>query len=112
MTEETVLDIVEQVLQSPQSTQSTREYAMNALMKLSTRFTITLPRIKSIMARYRDHLDMELQQRAVEYSAIFGKHDQMRYVLGFVKPGSQYILALIASIVYSSSQTSDLLVYI
>ncbi|XP_064404142.1 AP-1 complex subunit gamma-1-like [Halichondria panicea] len=76
--EDEVLDIVEQVLQSPQSSQSTREYAINAVMKLSTRFSVSLPRIKAIVSRYTDHLDMELQQRAVEYSAIFGKHDQMR----------------------------------
>ncbi len=80
MSEDEVLDIVEQVLQSPQSSQSTREYAINAVMKLSTRFSVSLPRIKSIVSRYTDHLDMELQQRAVEYSAIFVKHDQMRCV--------------------------------
>ncbi len=47
---------------------------------MSHRFSVTLPRIKALLVRYSQHLDMELQQRAVEYSAIFNKHDQMRWV--------------------------------
>ena len=42
------------------------------------RFSSTMPRIKSLINKYGDNLDMELQQRAVEYSAIFSKHDEMR----------------------------------
>ena len=37
VTEDEVLDVVERVLQSPQSSQTTREYAINAVMKLSIR---------------------------------------------------------------------------
>lgn len=78
VTEDGVLDVVDKVLQTPQSSLVTKEYAINAVMKLSTRFSVTLPRIKALLVRYSQHLDMELQQRAVEYSAIFNKHDQMR----------------------------------
>lgn len=42
------------------------------------RFSNTMPRIKSLITKYGDNLDMELQQRAVEYTAIFSKHDEMR----------------------------------
>ena len=42
-----------------------------------------MPRIKSLIKKYGDNLDMELQQRAVEYSAIFSKHDEMRLALSF-----------------------------
>ncbi len=45
----------------------------------SSRFSITMPRIKSLITKYGDNLDMELQQRAVEYTAIFSKHDEMRF---------------------------------
>lgn len=38
VTEDRVLDVVEKVLQSPQSSQSTRDYAINAIMKLSIRY--------------------------------------------------------------------------
>lgn len=78
VTEDSVLDVVEKVLQSPQSSHSTRDYAINAVMKLSIRFSSTMPRIKSLITKYGDNLDMELQQRAVEYTAIFSKHDEMR----------------------------------
>lgn len=78
VSEDEVLDVVERVLQSPQSSQTTREYAINAVMKLSIRFSVSLPRIKTLVQKYGDHLDMELQQRAIEYTAIFSKHDQMR----------------------------------
>ena len=37
ITEDEVLDVIERVLQSPQSALTTREYAINAIMKLSTR---------------------------------------------------------------------------
>ena len=37
VTEDEVLDVVERVLQSPQSSLTTKEYAINAAMKLSTR---------------------------------------------------------------------------
>ncbi|XP_011409718.1 PREDICTED: AP-1 complex subunit gamma-1 [Amphimedon queenslandica] len=78
VTEEDVLDVVLKVLKSPQSSQITRSYAINAIMKLSTRFSSTLPQIKSIISQYCNNLDTELQQRAVEYGAIFSKHDGMR----------------------------------
>ena len=42
------------------------------------RFSSTLARIKTIISRYSNNLDMELQQRAIEYVTIFSKHDNMR----------------------------------
>ena len=41
VSEDEVLDVVERVLQSPQSSQITREYAINAVMKLSIRWVCT-----------------------------------------------------------------------
>ena len=45
------------------------------------RFTSSMPRIKNLITKYGNNLDVELQQRAVEYSAIFSKHDDMRLVV-------------------------------
>ena len=42
------------------------------------RFSSTLARIKTIISCYSNNLDMELQQRAIEYVTIFSKHDNMR----------------------------------
>ena len=53
---------------------------------VSCRFSSTMPRIKSLITKYGDNLDMELQQRAVEYTAIFSKHDEMRLVLVLFPP--------------------------
>ena len=54
-------------------------HAINALVKLSTRLSVdTTNTIREILLRYGSSLDVELQQRALEYSVIFTKYDQMR----------------------------------
>lgn len=37
-------------------------------------------RIKKVVSIYGSSIDVELQQRAVEYNALFKKYDHMRYV--------------------------------
>ncbi|XP_048448250.1 AP-1 complex subunit gamma-1-like isoform X2 [Rhincodon typus] len=81
VTEDEVIDVLETVLQSNLSTSVTRGYALTAIMKLSTRFTINVNRIKKIMSVYGSSIDVELQQRAVEYNALFKKFDHMRSAL-------------------------------
>uniref|UniRef100_A0AAX7VS07 Clathrin/coatomer adaptor adaptin-like N-terminal domain-containing protein n=1 Tax=Astatotilapia calliptera TaxID=8154 RepID=A0AAX7VS07_ASTCA len=71
VTEDYVLDVLETVLQSHMSSPSTRGFALTATMKLSTR-------IRSIVSIYGSCIDVELQQRAVEYNALFKKYDHMR----------------------------------
>uniref|UniRef100_H0VI01 AP-1 complex subunit gamma n=1 Tax=Cavia porcellus TaxID=10141 RepID=H0VI01_CAVPO len=77
VTEDEVLDILESVLISNMSTSVTRGYALTAIMKLSTRFTCTVNRIKKVVSIYGSSIDVELQQRAVEYNALFKKYDHM-----------------------------------
>ncbi|XP_053522563.1 AP-1 complex subunit gamma-1 isoform X3 [Artibeus jamaicensis] len=81
VTEDEVLDILESVLISNMSTSVTRGYALTAIMKLSTRFTCTVNRIKKVVSIYGSSIDVELQQRAVEYNALFKKYDHMRSAL-------------------------------
>ncbi|XP_043562758.1 AP-1 complex subunit gamma-1 isoform X1 [Chiloscyllium plagiosum] len=81
VTEDEVMDVLETVLQSNISTSVTRGYALTAIMKLSTRFTINVNRIKKIISVYGSSIDVELQQRAVEYNALFKKFDHMRSAL-------------------------------
>lgn len=45
---------------------------------MCSRFASSLDRIKALMGKYGESLNVELQQRAVEYKAIFAKHDVMR----------------------------------
>uniref|UniRef100_A0A3Q3X665 AP-1 complex subunit gamma n=1 Tax=Mola mola TaxID=94237 RepID=A0A3Q3X665_MOLML len=76
-----VLDALETVLQSHMSSPATRGFALTATMKLSTRITDNVDRIRSIVSIYGSCLDVELQQRAVEYNALFKKYDHMRYAM-------------------------------
>uniref|UniRef100_A0A673XIN0 AP-1 complex subunit gamma n=1 Tax=Salmo trutta TaxID=8032 RepID=A0A673XIN0_SALTR len=73
-----VLDALETVLQSHMSSPATRGFALTATMKLSTRITHNVDRIRSIVSIYGSCIDVELQQRAVEYNALFKKYDHMR----------------------------------
>ncbi|XP_032421675.1 AP-1 complex subunit gamma-like 2 [Xiphophorus hellerii] len=78
VTEDDVLDALEIVLQSHMSTPTTRGFALTATMKLSTRITDNVDRIRSVVSIYGSCIDVELQQRAVEYNALFKKYDHMR----------------------------------
>ncbi|KAM4830786.1 AP-1 complex subunit gamma-like 2 [Urocitellus parryii] len=76
--EEEVLALLEKVLQSQMSLPATRGYALTALMKLSTRLQGDNNRIRQVVSIYGSCLDVELQQRAVEYNTLFRKYDHMR----------------------------------
>jgi AP-1 complex subunit gamma-1 len=78
VTEEEIVDILERILNWSISTVITREYAINALMKLSTRFPSCSDRIQSIMTYYACNMNLELQTRAVEYTSLFTKHNIIR----------------------------------
>ncbi|XP_005994468.1 AP-1 complex subunit gamma-like 2 [Latimeria chalumnae] len=78
VTEDDVLDLLECVLQSHMSLPATRAYALTAIMKLSTRITENIDRIRKVVSIYGSCMDIELQQRAVEYNALFKKYDHMR----------------------------------
>uniref|UniRef100_H3CR83 AP-1 complex subunit gamma n=1 Tax=Tetraodon nigroviridis TaxID=99883 RepID=H3CR83_TETNG len=78
VSENDILDALETVLQSHMSSPATRGFALTATMKLSTRITDNVDRIRSIVSIYGSCIDVELQQRAVEYNALFKKYDHMR----------------------------------
>uniref|UniRef100_A0A673XRV7 AP-1 complex subunit gamma n=1 Tax=Salmo trutta TaxID=8032 RepID=A0A673XRV7_SALTR len=78
--EDDVLDALEMVLQSHMSSPATRGFALTATMKLSTRITHNVDRIRSIVSIYGSCIDVELQQRAVEYNALFKKYDHMSFM--------------------------------
>uniref|UniRef100_A0A8C9XV85 Adaptor related protein complex 1 subunit gamma 2 n=1 Tax=Sander lucioperca TaxID=283035 RepID=A0A8C9XV85_SANLU len=59
----------------PHVVPATRGFALTATMKLSTRITDNV----DIVSIYGSCIDVELQQRAVEYNALFKKYDHMRY---------------------------------
>ncbi|XP_068691732.1 AP-1 complex subunit gamma-1-like isoform X1 [Montipora foliosa] len=81
LTENDVLDVLESLLYSSHSTPITKDYALTAVMKLSTRFSSSLERIKSIVNKFEVNMDVELQQRGVEFGSLFTKHNTMRPAL-------------------------------
>ncbi|KAL3269761.1 hypothetical protein HHI36_008821 [Cryptolaemus montrouzieri] len=76
--EEEVIEIYQRVLWSPQNTSTTKQYALMSLTKLSTRFHSTTDKIQQIISSFCSSLHIELQQRGVEYSQLFGKYTHLR----------------------------------
>ncbi|XP_077170000.1 AP-1 complex subunit gamma-like 2 isoform X2 [Paroedura picta] len=76
---EEMLSLLERVLQSHLSLPATRAYALTALMKLGTHLQgNSINRIRRLVSIYCSCHDIELQQRAVEYNALFRKYDHLR----------------------------------
>ena len=77
-TEDDVIDKCEQILNTNSMTIVTKEYTIGALIKLSVRFPNTAERVKSLVDIYGCDHSVELQQRAVEFSTLFTKHNYLR----------------------------------
>jgi len=68
-----VVDLLAGVLRSPVADMVTKEYTINALMKLTSRFAAGTPALALIhkqLAQYSTSMSLELQQRSVEYSSL------------------------------------------
>ena len=77
--ESDIVDLFGLILNSNYATQVSMEYIVTGLMKLTTRFSETpqIDRIKRILDSHQTSLDVEVQQRAVEYGNLFS-FDQIR----------------------------------
>lgn len=84
--EEVIVEILIKVLNYNAGQVTTRHYAINALMKLTTRFPNMTERIQSMMSIYGCNMGLELQQRAVEYNAIIKEHNNIREGLFEIMP--------------------------
>jgi len=86
--ENEVVDLFSTILNSSYATQSANEYIITALMKLTTRFAdpAQIERIRKILASNSRSLDVEVQQRAVEYGNLFGYDSIRRGVLEKMPP--------------------------
>ncbi|GLV41918.1 Adaptor Protein complex 1 gamma subunit [Carabus blaptoides fortunei] len=79
--ENDVIDVYQRLLWSPQNSSTTKQYTLMSLTKLSTRFHIVNDRIQQIINSFASSLHIELQQRGVEFSQLFGKYANMREAL-------------------------------
>lgn len=86
--ESDVVDILATILSSAYSSQTINEYIITALMKLTTRISSAaqIERIRRILQSYTDSLDVEIQQRSVEYGNMFGYDDIRTGVLEKMPP--------------------------
>ncbi|KAF6835822.1 ap-1 complex subunit gamma-1 [Colletotrichum plurivorum] len=74
-----IIDLFSTILNSNYATQVSTEYIVTALVKLTTRLTDSaqIARVRQLLQNHQTSLDVEVQQRAVEYSNLFS-YDQIR----------------------------------
>ncbi|KAI8977499.1 adaptin N terminal region-domain-containing protein [Mycotypha africana] len=74
-----VVRLLESILMGPYANQVTREYVMTALMKLSSRLSgnEAQAKVKELLNRYTVSMEVEIQQRSVEYTNLFS-YDSIR----------------------------------
>ncbi|KAF2114474.1 AP-1 complex subunit gamma-1 [Lophiotrema nucula] len=77
--ESDIVDLFETILSSAYAGQIATQYIVTAAMKLTTRLNDPpqVERLRRLIQRYSANLDVEIQQRAVEYGNLFG-FDQIR----------------------------------
>jgi len=73
--ENEVVEVFERLMPRNAMTITTREYGLTALAKLVTRFESCAEKIRALIRHYSAHMNLELQQRSVEYTHILLKDD-------------------------------------
>lgn len=87
-----IVDLLDSVLNSPYTTPLSSQFVLTALIKLSARFAETSPssdqieRIARLLASYSHTQDLEIQQRSVEYGALFNQTEIKAGVLERMPP--------------------------
>ena len=77
--EHEIVDLFSSILNSAYANQVSTEYIITGLMKLTTRFSEAeeIERVRRLLQYHQTSLDVEVQQRAVEYGNLFS-FDQIR----------------------------------
>eukprot|EP00049_Salpingoeca_infusionum_P010031 m.170110 g.170110 ORF g.170110 m.170110 type:complete len:888 (-) comp14518_c0_seq1:2552-5215(-) len=78
---DSVVRLLKGLLHDTSNSPTTRHYALNALMKASTRCPDQASTISAIVAPFRSNVDEELQQRAAEYQTMFNQFASIRPAL-------------------------------
>ncbi|ETS77233.1 hypothetical protein PFICI_11107 [Pestalotiopsis fici W106-1] len=86
--ENEIIDLFSTILNSSYASQVTTEYIVTALVKLSTRLSDAsqIERVRRLIQQHQTSLDVEVQQRAVEYSNLFAYDEIRRGVLEKMPP--------------------------
>ncbi|KAJ6638465.1 AP-1 complex subunit gamma-1, partial [Pseudolycoriella hygida] len=80
-TEQDIIDMYQKLLWSTQASTISKQYILVSLAKLSTRLRIGHDEIKSVIDSFGSHLNVDLQQRGVEFSQLFRAHSNLRPAL-------------------------------
>ncbi|KAK6431471.1 clathrin associated protein complex large subunit [Oleoguttula sp. CCFEE 5521] len=86
--ESEIVDVFTGILQSSYAGQSVTEYIITATMKLTTRLQepAQVDRLRRLLLSHQTNLDVEIQQRAVEYGNLFGYESVRQGVLERMPP--------------------------
>lgn len=77
-TESTIIDLYSKLLWSNHVNIVSKQYSLISLAKLSTRLKTGQNNIKEIIDTFGSHLNIDLQQRSVEFSQLFGPYNNLR----------------------------------
>ncbi|XP_055915607.1 AP-1 complex subunit gamma-1 isoform X5 [Eupeodes corollae] len=80
-TEADIIALYHKFLTSAQVSTTSKQYALVALAKLSTRLHHCQDEIQSLIQSFGSHLNVDLQQRGVEFTQLFGSHNHLRPAL-------------------------------
>jgi len=89
ITDKEVVDLLVSTLDSPYANYLTRQFVLAAITKISSRTTTSSAeqdRIAAVLAQYTTTLELELQQRAVEFVSLFSLGDLREGVLERIPP--------------------------
>lgn len=78
VSEDEVIEVYKKILWAKNMSLITKQYALMSVTKLSTRFPNSTPKIQEIIDDFGCHLEIDLQQRGVEFSTLFRQFDGMR----------------------------------
>ena len=81
VSEDEVIEVYQKILFAHHTSIVTKQYGLMSLTKLSTRFPNATPKIQEIIDAFGSHVQIDLQQRGVEYSQLFRRFDGMRAAL-------------------------------
>ncbi|KAM0755858.1 AP-1 complex subunit gamma-1 [Meredithblackwellia eburnea MCA 4105] len=72
VSEKDVVDLMDNILNSPYTNNSIRSFVLTAVTKLATRFSdpSQLTRIRGILHKFDNSIELELQQRAIEFGQL------------------------------------------
>ncbi|KAL1395752.1 hypothetical protein pipiens_011015 [Culex pipiens pipiens] len=79
--EDELIEHYRQLLWAPQLSITTKQYILVSLAKISVRMEHCTANIQNIINTFRAHLNVDLQQRAVEFSTLFTSYGHLRAAL-------------------------------